>query len=396
MLFSFIRLFLTKGNHYLRRKYDEIMDFIKFKIDLHDKSKLSNAYILFSNNLDGSGGAPSVLFEYAKYLHLNGEKVVILAGKGGSLSQEVKKLEISYYRMGTLYKLYIRGIVQLHTKGIMVCTLACYPYVTELLQLSNNNIVWWIHEEDKLLQRYEQYIPRGMNDRLCIFCGSGRIKKSLKLLRPDLHLKTLFYGCEDQLLIHQKYFQSEKKRKDKRDEYVISVIGRLCKRKNQLQLIDAVKGLPTDIKSRVFINFVTASWEGPYKVKIESEILSNKNIRIMGPIPSGELYTIYAESDLIVCPSTDDPLPVVVTDAMMFGSNYVVSSGTGQSSLITHGVDGWVYDVDHTEELTRILLDNIQQAVPDIGIDARKLYLKYFSLERLHISINSAFLNDKR
>ncbi|VTU62497.1 hypothetical protein AMBR_MGDJBKAP_02033 [Leuconostoc pseudomesenteroides] len=391
MALIYLRSVLIKIRHFFIRKQTEIYDWFRFKKDLRHKLNRTNSYILISHNLDGGGGAPSVLFEYAKYLRKQGEDVVLLAGRGGSLSTKAKGLGISCYQMGWLYKTYIRSIPELQTKGIIVCTIVCHSYVNELLRFSDKKILWWIHEEDKLLKEYEHYIPNDLTAKLHIFCGSDRIMQSLSKLRPDLHLDTLFYGCEDQLLAHKDYFKNYRHRNG---EYVVTVIGRLCKRKNQLQLINAVKNLPAEISSRVVINLVTASWENEYKVKIEAEILKNKNIRIIGPIPSDELYKVYGESNLIVCPSTDDPLPVVVTNAMMFGSNYVVSSGTGQAKLISQGVDGWVYDVANTKELTEILLENIKNPHSNINSNARKLFLNYFSLERLHSIIYSFFAVD--
>ena len=140
-----IQKLLGKGYRFLLQQINVVRDWHQFKTKIIRNNNLKDYYILFSHNADGGGGAPVVLFEYARYLVSINENVILCVGKGGSLIQKGKNEGINCFQMGCLYKKYISKLPQLTVNGIIICTLVCYPYVSEFQKYYKNKIIWCTH-----------------------------------------------------------------------------------------------------------------------------------------------------------------------------------------------------------------------------------------------------------
>lgn len=106
----------------------------------------------------------------------------------------------------------------------------------------------------------------------------------------------------------------------------------------------------------------------------------NTHFIFEGPIKRENMPMIYEKSSLIVCPSIDDPLPVVVTEALMLMCPVITSSKTGQFSIIKDGVNAFSYDVGSVKQLCQ----KIQKVydtddLTTILRKGRETYLQYFS-----------------
>lgn len=379
-----------KGLRFLRRQHQVMQDWFKYKKEIHLINN-GEVYVLFSHNADGGGGAPVVLLELAKILKSKNSNVVLLTRKGGNLVQLSRDLGIYTYRIGFLHKKYMKSLSKLNVKMILVNTIVCYQYIYELKNylVLERPIIWWIHEEDRLLKKYEPYIFAESDENVHIVCVSERIKKTFSAIRPNILCSVMHYGCYDQLKDYKYDFQN-KDYKNSEKNFKISVIGRICERKNQIQVVEAYKLLPDKINKYIEIDLVAASWDEDYKNKLLTVIANDANIKIVGPIPREKMYKVYLESDLIICSSIDDPLPVVITEAMMFGCLFITSSCTGQASLINNGINGFVYNVEDINELKSIIEYCYKERNNDeLRKNARKLFENEFSLEHLSQQIQN-------
>lgn len=375
--------FFKKGLRFLKRQWQVIRDFTVFQKEKNSFSD-GEVCVLFSHNLDGGGGAPVVLFELAKLLKSENRKVLILAGKGGALVNAGRAAGLPAFRMGFLHKKYIQSLDSVKIKMILVNTIVCHQYISEIEKYISEKvlIIWWIHEEDRLIQKYGPQIPAKLAGNVHVACVSERVKKCLSEIRPDISSEILYYGCYDQLKNNSR--ELRKKNHAANRSFQVSVIGRICGRKNQIQVVRAYKLLPEEIRENIKIHLIAASWEEEYKSKLLAEIGKNENIQITGPVQRSEMYRVYFESDVIVCSSTDDPLPVVITEAMMYGCSFITSSCTGQASLITNGTNGFVYRAEDTNELKdRIEYCYKNRDDDELRKNARKLFENTFSLEHL-------------
>ena len=89
---------------------------------------------------------------------------------------------------------------------------------------------------------------------------------------------------------------------------------------------------------------------------------------------------LYRQIDALICCSIDDPLPVVVTECLMFKKNVIVSSGTGQYYMIKDGYNGYSYlesDIDSLCEKMELSWKNKNNKT--LNKNARKLYIDNFT-----------------
>ncbi len=85
----------------------------------------------------------------------------------------------------------------------------------------------------------------------------------------------------------------------------------------------------------------------------------------------------------MICPSRDDPMPVVVTEMLALSKPVICSTNVGQSRYIQDGVNGYVFENDDADGL----LAKIKYVVTDpsqsrtVGKKGRLLYEKYFTMD---------------
>ena len=333
--------------------------------------------IFISHNGDSAGGAPVVLFELMGTMK-DERRMIFLCNKPGGIIQQCEDENIPAFSFYLLKKLYLNKIIKSNVKSVTVNTLASYDCINFFNKKGlRTPVLWWIHEERGLVERYKSKVPEKISDNVKVMCVSPSVQHDLIELCPQLVGKTeiLHYGCKDLL--------SKKPAIEKNSEvFKISIIGRICSRKNQIQVVDAFNLLPDDIKKNIQVVFVAASSDEDYKKKLHEAIGDNQNFTFKGPINRKDMPLVYAESSLIVCPSIDDPLPVAITEAMMLKCPFITSSRTGQSDNIENGINGYSYEVEKTEDLSNLIKQVYENKdITFILENARKTYLRYFTPE---------------
>lgn len=336
-----------------------------------------STYVFLSHNADSAGGAPVVLFELMKSLK-NEKKVVFLCERPGKIMDLCDDQEIPVFCTYLIQKYYLKHIVKKNVKAVMVNTIILSNAIKFFnKQDSKIPIFWWIHEEGNIIFKYKDNLPSIGTKNVHILCVSSKVQRELLKYCPEYSNLTMIfhYGCNDSLLTNIA------KAKDKK-YFIISCIGRICERKNQQQIIDAYNLLPVKYKKNIFINFVSASADEHYKKKMLESIDGNDNIKFKGPIKRENIVDVYMESDLIICSSIDDPLPVVITEAMMFKRPFITSSGTGHYDIIKYGINGYTYNVDSTRELCEAIVDIYDSNdLTKVIENARKTYCENFTTE---------------
>lgn len=347
---------------------NSICGYLRFKKKIN-----SSTCIFISHNGDSAGGAPVVLFELMRTL--KNEQIIFLCEKPGGIIQQCKEENIPAYCTYLLQNKYLAVIAKANAKAVVVNTLAAHNSIQFFNQKSINiPVLWWIHEERGLIERYRSCVPNIISKNIHISCVSHSVEKDLIEICPqcDGYTDVFYYGCKD-------LFEGKHEYTPKREKFVISVIGRICSRKNQLQVVKAYNCLPKEYQENIFVDFIAASCDESYKKELDSAIDGNYHFAFKGPIKREAMPKIYEESSLIVCSSLDDPLPVVVTESLMLMCPVITSSRTGQFSIIENGVNGFSYDVNSLDQLCQAIKMVYEAAdLQDILKKGRETYLQYF------------------
>lgn len=369
----YIKEFVRKCKKHIIWIKNSLDGYIKFR-----KLVDENSCVLFSHNGDSAGGAPVVLLELACSIK-NDENVILLCGKPGGILELCKENDIQAFSTYMLQRVFVYTMKKKKIKALVVNTVA----LTKTITILNNCIFpvfWWIHEEKNLILKYKNYMPKILKPNIRILCVSSTVQRNLNEIMPEYSGKSeiFYYGCRDMYSDNNEQRYSIKNGKI----FLITVIGRICERKNQLQVIQAYNLLPDDIRKNMQVQFIYASSEKGYLSQLQEMAINAPNIKFIGAVSRNKMDKIYYASNLIICSSIDDPLPVVITEAMMFKIPFVTSSQTGQYCLIQNEVNGYGYNVASVEELKSAIISIYNNSdLRKLKEEERKLYLNYFTPE---------------
>lgn len=354
-------------------------DYLRFKKDLNKFSRNKNeCYVLFSHEADNKGGAPIVLYELAKRIHEDGKCVIFLYKRGEELKNKcISDGMYSYVYYGNLNR-YIKEISKISISRIIVNTVVCGECINKLQNIIEKPIIWWIHEVGELVDRFSNKFPKQIRDNVYIKGVSDESCKSIRKYYEDAKIGIMNYGCKD------IYNESKEKfsyiSEEINDYFEIIVIGQICERKNQLQIFESYNLLPEYLREKIRITFIASTWNKDYKIKFDEEIKKYSNMKLIEGIEHDEIAKVYLSANLLVCPSIEDPLPVVVTEAMMLKCPILISDGCGQYKYIEHGVNGFTYNRESNINLSIAIEDAYNKRLDkNITENARKVFLEKFS-----------------
>lgn len=319
-------------------------------------------------------GAPIVLMRAATAIRTLGYDVEMILPTKGLLEKELEKKDIKYKILNVrsnppLSKLYLKDF-----ELIFINTVVNADIVNFIPR--GSKVIWWIHEakEVYLIPDVTKNMPQKVNRNVKIFCGGDYAKKMLMEVRPQYIAGNLNYFTEDCL----PYL----KPKEDTEYLTFTCVGTIEFRKGQDILVEAIKILPEKYLKKAKFTFVgrNASEE------ITQSIYHLKNIypdiiNIYSTVSYNELREIYNTMDVLVSVSRDDPMPVVVADAMSMRKIILIGSSNGYASIVTKEDAGFIFENDNFESLAKkicFIIDKYNSF--DVKRNnAREAYLKYFT-----------------
>ena len=124
--------------------------------------------------------------------------------------------------------------------------------------------------------------------------------------------------------------------------------------------------------------------EDEYCNMIRKIAKESDQVKIKGKLTREEIDRAYQQIDVVVCPSREDPLPIVMTEGMMYGKVCIASDATGTADFIEDGDNGLLCTAGDVESLAskmQWVIDHPERLV-DMRKNARKTYEKYFTMEK--------------
>jgi glycosyltransferase involved in cell wall biosynthesis len=73
--------------------------------------------------------------------------------------------------------------------------------------------------------------------------------------------------------------------------------------------------------------------------------LSAADVRLLGPVPHHALKQIMGASDVLVLPSVEEGLALVLAEALACGCPVIASTNTGAADLISQGREGFIVPI---------------------------------------------------
>lgn len=341
--------------------------------------------LLLSHELSLTG-APMALLNLALALKEQKRRVLILSPLPGDMEKELRRVKIDYVvDRYLIYKLLSGneavknffasfGILFFNTVG----TLRYARYIS-----SANRKICWIHEG---LHGYDwaknSYDVAASFDRMNEVYSVGEYSKSFtdKYCTASKS-KILLYGISDCRL------------PAKTDDGKISfgIFGSCCVRKGQDVFVDAVKKLPPEIRRRCRFKIVGKMQNDDFCRSLRRQTES-EDIVFTGQLSHKKLLDEMNQTDVIVCPSQDDPMPIVCTEAALLGKTVICSDKTGTASFIRENINGYVFRTER-DDLSQIMTKAFaaREKLPEMGRAWHKVYADNFTEQVFKRNIERIF-----
>ena len=325
-------------------------------------------------------GAPVVLYNVAKILKNNGWVPVILSPYDGPLFREARRSNIIMYRC---HWKNIACCAQYGAKhyDLIVINTAVNGYIVDRIQnCAKCPVLWWIHESAAVYSdACIRQLPVAVTSSIRILAGGAYAKRQIEHYRPNYEIQTLLYPSLDlKGIITER--NDEKSRKIN-----FYCIGTFEKRKAQDLLVMAIKRLPINILKDCIFSFIGRIGSKEIYNSAQSLVdLPHTQCVVLDSMPLDQLYQEYQKMDILVCPSRDDPMPVVIADALSLGKIVICSSNTGSAELLRINNAGFVFESDSVSDLVKAIdkaITLVQQKNKRLyySARARHTYDNYFS-----------------
>lgn len=243
--------------------------------------------------------------------------------------------------------------------------------------------MWWIHEPgetyesiySETLCRFHQYAVGDDFRKMSIYAVSDIARRNFHAFFPKASVGLLPYGIPDEN--HHIAGQEEGK-------LIFAVVGYIHERKGQDIFIDAIRSMKEYKEGGAEYWLIGKNLENDFGNRIRAAAFKEPTIKIWGEMTREKMRDLYKEIDIIVCPSREETMSIVVTEGMMYGKPCIVSDNTGMADYITDGENGIICKAGDSMDLRlkmRWCMEHRNQ-LQTLGRNARTTYEKFFSLEK--------------
>jgi glycosyltransferase involved in cell wall biosynthesis len=344
-------------------------------------SHCNHKILLVIHEFSRTGAPYAILYLAQSLLSINGVPPVIISPKDGPIREEFQKegfvtivdpLLFNYQYYSPEACGFVQGF-----ERVIVTSLACHNFVRYFRGVGKR-LVWWIHETDvgfTLAAKMGADLPLLFSACESIWLGSPLCFPPASQYAAQDKLHLLLYGCTDTASPHRRHDSGK---------IIFSIVGSVEERKGQDIFLDAVELLPRELRCKAIFRIIGSPLPNDRSVsfcnKISMRAARIPGVECIANMPLETLQKFYSESSVIVSASRDDPMPIVITQGLMFSVVCLCSSVIGHAKLLKDGENGLIFASESAEELSEKMgwiLQNPTELI-NLGTAGRALYEKYF------------------
>lgn len=334
-------------------------------------------------------GAPIVLLYAAQILKKNGYFVVVVSVKDGPLRERFISSGIPVIIDENLDGGTLKENQWLRRFDLIFVNTLVLSYLLKE-RFFSVPVIWWIHEASEWYGYVDQKNLKNMrlDNDLSIYAAGNKALDIYIENTNNFNVNNLPFGIPDTKI--EKNINSCMKEK-----LVFAIIGSIIPRKAQDVFVEAIQSF-TENEREIVEFWIIGTGKKQFSDAI---MLKGKNIpqlKFLGEIDHQELVKKYAEIDILVCPSREEPTSIVSLEAMLNQKVCIVSKATGISEFIQDKKNGLICETGDAKSLAEKLkwvMDH-RDKLEEIGVEARKIYDRHFSMECFEKSIMS-IVNEK-
>ena len=359
---------------------DPVQQFSMSVPEWTEAEKGQDAILLVTHDLSRTG-APMTILYMARTLRKLGLTPIVVSPKDGQLRRDFEEdgipvmVDTSLFYESYLFTDHGPFLHLAKCCRLTVVNVSESCWIVHSLQKANIPYLWWIHEGKGIQETAKgSMFVTALSRAAEVYLASPYSEPFLKAIQPDIQTHTLFYGLEDTGL-RPEAPPSEKTR--------FIIIGTFDRRKAQDIVIDACFELPEELRRQMEIHMVCVVYDQAFYDSQYTRAARLPQIFFHESMPHDEVVALIQASDILLCPSRDDPMPIVVTEGWMCSKTCIVSDCTGSASLIEDGISGFVVpagDAAALAERMRYAVEH-KDELGEMGARARKIYEEHFTMD---------------
>jgi len=338
--------------------------------------------VLFSHNLNHEG-APRSLLELVT--GLTDQAVVdplVVSPVDGPLRTEFESLGVRVrviqgpdVRDADKFRSQIKNIIDMIRQseaGLVYANTAQSFWAIHAARTAGVPSIWSVRESEPW-EHYFEFVNQELRD-LAYDCFvwpyrvvfvSDKTKQAWSPLNTHHNFAVIPNGLDLKRLSEQGKRWSRKSAREKLgiedEELAVVLMGTICERKGQLDLVQAIHQLEAEVAERCRF-FLVGDRPSPYSEYLNSYVAAlppflKSRINIVPETKEVVLY--YKAADISVCTSRLESYPRVTMEAMAFGLPQVATPVFGISEQLREGVNGLFYPPGEVRKLADALTDLI-------------------------------------
>ena len=339
------------------------------------KTNIRKSILIISDDLGYNGGTIAAVYA-AKAIQSKDNRVVLVARSGDpkfinemvnggifvTICPSIPYLEKEELEWVNQFDVVIVNTFQMIKCACMISTI--------------KPTLWWIHEPvcyyEETLSKFPRYRDMDCIKRINIQGVSRLPQKNFNAIFPETVKETMPYGIPDDGVCD---FNITAK-------LTFAIVGSVINIKAQDIFAKAVNLLDDSLDASFWI--VGSICEDEYCNQVRQLIKDDNRFKIWGNCTREQMKEIYKEIDVVVCPSREDSLPIVMTEGMMYGKVCIVSEAAGTADFIEDGVNGLICKAgdEHSLALKMQWVIDHTDKLGDMGKNARKTYEENFTMEK--------------
>jgi O-antigen biosynthesis protein len=145
--------------------------------------------------------------------------------------------------------------------------------------------------------------------------------------------------------------------------HVLSVVGTVCRRKGQLDLVEAFAKLPTKLRESTYVYVAGKLAEDDYTEELQDAIGEDSD-RIVLTDRIEDPFLYYSASDISICTSRVESAPRIIVEAMACGLPIVTTPVFGIPELVREDVNALFYEPGDSDALA----EAVEKLLTDEGL----------------------------
>ena len=235
--------------------------------------------------------------------------------------------------------------------------------------------IWNIRESEEPFSSYDhnpiikQLMIESLRYPYRVVFVADATKNVYEYLNTQHNFMTIYNGFDEELAKEKTKDLNRVKARDMlnvaENEVCILVLGTVCERKGQKDLVHAVQQLQDSYMDSVKVYIVGDRKTLEYSVEMHqliAELPQHKRDKIVVVDETMDIYKYYMASDIFVCSSRVESFPKVIQEAMYYELAIITTPVYGIVEQVKDNVSALYYQPANIEELTmnleKLLTDN--------------------------------------